>query len=244
MVSVIAGDPRVNENPIGGFTNGVAHAVPGAKVLVDYSHDFSHPSVCAAIANRQIDQGSTSVFADAGACSVGALSTAEVRGVWGVGADEDMSYLGPQILVSTVKRLDRAVDYAVRSYLAGTLPQGHLDIGIERDAVGIVGINGSSSSFDSCEARASPATAHEAMDLLGDALEVIAYAGRNADVLALASSDNSKPRRAGGGAHPFVIGDESCVVAAELLRGGEMDRVQGAQLGRHELTGSIEKRGR
>jgi basic membrane lipoprotein Med (substrate-binding protein (PBP1-ABC) superfamily) len=43
--------------------------------------------------------------------------------------------------VSTVKRLDRAVDYAVRSYLAGTLPQGHLDIGIERDAVGIVGIN-------------------------------------------------------------------------------------------------------
>ena len=53
-----------------------------------------------------------------------------------------MSYLGPQILVSTVKRLDRAVDYAIRSYLAGTLPQGHLDIGIERGAVDIVGVNG------------------------------------------------------------------------------------------------------
>ena len=40
--------------------------------------------------------------------------------------------------MSTVKRLDRAVDYAIRSYLGGTLPQGHLDIGIERGAVDIV----------------------------------------------------------------------------------------------------------
>ena len=61
--------------------------------------------------------------------------------MWGVGADEDKSYLGLQILVSTVKRLDQGVDYAIRSYLAGTLPHGHLDIGIERGAVGIVGIN-------------------------------------------------------------------------------------------------------
>jgi basic membrane lipoprotein Med (substrate-binding protein (PBP1-ABC) superfamily) len=52
-----------------------------------------------------------------------------------------MSDLGPQILVSTVKRLNGAVNYAIRSYLDGTLPRGHLDIGIERDAVGIVGIN-------------------------------------------------------------------------------------------------------
>jgi basic membrane lipoprotein Med (substrate-binding protein (PBP1-ABC) superfamily) len=141
VISLIAGDPRVNGNPIGGFTHGASDAVPGARILEDYSHDFSHPSVCAAIANRQIDRGSTSVFADAGACSVGALSAAGIRGVWGVGADEDMSYLGPQVLVSTAKRLDRATDYVIRSYLAGTLPQGHLDIGIERDAVGIVSIN-------------------------------------------------------------------------------------------------------
>ena len=141
VVSLIAGDAVVNQNQVAGFSNGAAQAVPGATVLEDYSHDFAHPSVCASIANRQIDQGSTAIFADAGACSVGALNVAGVRRVWGVGADEDMSYLGPQILVSTVKRLDRAVDYAIRSDLDGTLPQGHLDIGIERDAVGIVGIN-------------------------------------------------------------------------------------------------------
>jgi basic membrane lipoprotein Med (substrate-binding protein (PBP1-ABC) superfamily)/DNA-binding SARP family transcriptional activator len=141
VVSLIAGDPQVNMNAIAGFSKGAANAVPGAKVLEDYSHDFAHPSVCAAIANRQIDHGSTAVFAAAGACSVGALSAAGVRGVWGVGADQDMSYVGPQMLVSTVKRLDRAVDYAIRSYLHGALPQGHLDIGIERNAVGIVSIN-------------------------------------------------------------------------------------------------------
>jgi basic membrane lipoprotein Med (substrate-binding protein (PBP1-ABC) superfamily)/DNA-binding SARP family transcriptional activator len=141
VVSVIAGDPRVNENPIAGFTHGAEDAVPGAIVLRTYSHDFTHPPVCATIANRQVDRGSAAIFADAGACSIGALSAAGVRGVWGVGADEDMSDLGSQILVSTVKRLGRSVDYAIRAYLGGTLPQGHLDIGIERGAVDIVGIN-------------------------------------------------------------------------------------------------------
>src|SRR4249919_914948 len=122
VVSVIAGNRQVNSNQVAGFVLGATAAVPGATVLEDYSHDFAHPAVCAAIANRQIDHGSTAVFADAGACSVGALTTAGVRGVWGVGADEDMSYLGPQILVSTVKRIDRAADYVIRSYLDGTLP--------------------------------------------------------------------------------------------------------------------------
>jgi basic membrane lipoprotein Med (substrate-binding protein (PBP1-ABC) superfamily) len=140
VVSVIAVNRQVSENQVAGFTLG-ATAVRGARVLVNYSYDFANPAVCERIANRQIDQGSTAVFADAGACSGGALSAAGGRGVWGIGADQDMSYLGPQILVSTVKRLDRAVDYGIRSYLDGTLPQGHLDIGIERGAVGIVGIN-------------------------------------------------------------------------------------------------------
>jgi basic membrane lipoprotein Med (substrate-binding protein (PBP1-ABC) superfamily) len=51
-----------------------------------------------------------------------------------------MTFLLPSTS-STVKRIDRAADYVIRSYLDGTLPQGHLDIGIERDAVGIISIN-------------------------------------------------------------------------------------------------------
>ena len=61
--------------------------------------------------------------------------------MWGIGADVDRSYLGPHVLVSAVKRLDQAVDYAIRAYLDGTLGHGSLDIGIQQDAVGIVGIS-------------------------------------------------------------------------------------------------------
>jgi SARP family transcriptional regulator, regulator of embCAB operon len=141
VLSVVAGDPEVNLDPVTGFSTGATAAVSDATVLQDYSNDFTHPATCAELANRQIDRGSTVVFAAAGGCSIGALTAAGERGVWAVGADRDMSSLGSQILVSTVKRLDQAADYAIRSYLNGTLPQGHLDIGIERDAVGIVGIN-------------------------------------------------------------------------------------------------------
>lgn len=138
-VSMIVSDPVLNENEVKGFSAGAADA--GALVLEDSTHDSSDPSVCEAIANRQIDEGSKAVYADAGACSIGALSAAGEREVWGIGADRNMSYLGPQILVSAVKRLGQAADYAIRAYLDGTLPQGHTDIGIERNAVDIVGIN-------------------------------------------------------------------------------------------------------
>jgi basic membrane protein A len=138
-VSFIGIDRAVSENQEGGFWSGATAA--GANVLIDYSHDVSHPAVCERIANRQIDHGSKAVYAASGTCGLGALSAAEVRGVWGIGADRDRSYLGPHILVSTVKRLGQAVDYTIRGFLDGTLRQGKSDIGIERDATNIVGIN-------------------------------------------------------------------------------------------------------
>ena len=141
MVSVVAGDPGVSENLVAGFQLGAREAVPGAVVLENYSYDFSDPSACEAIANRQIDTGSRLIFAAAGACSVGALSAAAVRGVSAVGVNVDRSHLGPHVLVSVVKHLDRAVEYAIRSYLDGTLDAGSVDIGIERQAVGIADVN-------------------------------------------------------------------------------------------------------
>jgi basic membrane protein A len=139
IVSFIGVDPDLSSNQQAGFSMG-AHAA-GATVLVDYSHDVTHPAVCERIANRQIDEGSRAVYAAAASCSLGALSAAEVRGVWGVGADANRSYLGQHILVSTVKRVGQAVDYSIRGFLDGTLGHGASNIGIERDATNIVGIN-------------------------------------------------------------------------------------------------------
>ena len=69
-----------------------AHAVPGVKVLQDYSHDFSHPSCVRTIANRQIDQGSTRRLRRRRRVQRRRAVGCRTRGVWGVGADEDMSY--------------------------------------------------------------------------------------------------------------------------------------------------------
>ena len=139
IVSFIGVNPDVSSNQQAGFSMGAHDA--GAAVLVDYSFDVTHPAVCERIANRQIDQGSKAVYAAAASCSLGALSAAEVRGVWGVGTDADRSYLGQYILASTVKRLGQAVDYSIRGFLDGTLAHGPSNIGIERDATNIVGIN-------------------------------------------------------------------------------------------------------
>ena len=49
----------------------------------------------------------------AGACGRGALDAARQKGVWGIGLDADMSYLGPHILTSAIKRYDAVVFDAI-----------------------------------------------------------------------------------------------------------------------------------
>jgi basic membrane lipoprotein Med (substrate-binding protein (PBP1-ABC) superfamily)/DNA-binding SARP family transcriptional activator len=142
-VSVVAGMRiPVVKRIVEGFVRGARAAAPGIIVDVSYSGDFVHQPVCERIADRQIDRGSGVVFAAAGTCGLGALSAAGLRGVWGVGADADRSYLGKHILTSTVKRLDRAVLLAVRAFVQGTLPRGgDIHLGLADDAVGITGIS-------------------------------------------------------------------------------------------------------
>jgi basic membrane lipoprotein Med (substrate-binding protein (PBP1-ABC) superfamily) len=141
-ISMVGSFPNVNVNVASPFKDGAKAAVPRIKVIENYSYSLTDQSKCERLANQQIAAGSVVVFADAGACSDGALSAAEFQGVWGVRADQAPSHPAePQILVSTMKNFGQEVDYAIRSYLERTLPRHHLDIGIERGAVGIVGPN-------------------------------------------------------------------------------------------------------
>ena len=115
---------------------------PGSTFGWTTPNDFVDQAICERIANRQIDAGSDVVFAAAGQCGQGALSAAAIRGVWGVGADRDQSYLGPHILASVVKRFDRVVELIVRQFLEGELPAGKTaKIGMREEVVGLVGIN-------------------------------------------------------------------------------------------------------
>ncbi|HEY3069289.1 MAG TPA: BTAD domain-containing putative transcriptional regulator [Gaiellaceae bacterium] len=144
MVSIIVGEPNFPQEQAWarGFSAGARRALPGVIVRVDYSFDYDHKEICERIANRQIDAGSGVVFAAAGDCGLGALSAAGVRGVWGVGGDEDRSYLGPHILASAIKRFDHLVELSVSWYLEGRLPPGKdVELGLADDAVAIVGIS-------------------------------------------------------------------------------------------------------
>jgi basic membrane lipoprotein Med (substrate-binding protein (PBP1-ABC) superfamily) len=126
---------------VDGFARGARRALPSITVLTDYSNEFVRQAACQRIANRQIDDGSEIVFAPAGTCGLGALAAASVRGVLGVGADQDHSYLGGHILASTFKRLDRAVLDSIRWYIEGTLPRGReIVLALDDDAVGVEGI--------------------------------------------------------------------------------------------------------
>jgi basic membrane protein A len=142
-VSVVGGLPVPSVTAlVEGFARGARAARPGITVDVAYSGDFVDQSICERIANRQIDRGSDVVFAAAGTCGLGALSAAGLRGVWGVAADSDRSYLGPYILASTLKRYDRAVLLAIRGFMEGTLPAGKdVELGLDDNAVGITGIS-------------------------------------------------------------------------------------------------------
>ena len=112
------------------------------EILSDYSFEYDDQATCERIANRQIDAGSSVVFATAGDCALGALSAAAIRGVWGVASGSDLSHLGSHILASASVRYDRLVELSVSWYLAGRLPPGgDVELGLVDDAVALVGIN-------------------------------------------------------------------------------------------------------
>jgi DNA-binding SARP family transcriptional activator/basic membrane lipoprotein Med (substrate-binding protein (PBP1-ABC) superfamily) len=143
-VSVVKGVGGVTsvEQLTAGFRAGAHAGRPGIRVLVGNAGTFSDQSRCEELANSQIDAGSKVVFDAAGDCGRGALQAADIRGVWGIGVDEDLSYLGSHILASAVKRLDRGSELAIKLFLDDALPPGgmvHLDLAT--DSVGLVGIN-------------------------------------------------------------------------------------------------------
>lgn len=143
-VSIVVGEPNFPQEYafVRGFSAGARRALPGVKILVDYSYEYDDPAPCEDIANRQIDAGSGVVFASSGDCGLGALRAAGLRGVWGVGSSEDLQHLGPHILASATKRYDRLTELSVDWYLENRLPEGgDVELGLADDAVALVGIN-------------------------------------------------------------------------------------------------------
>jgi basic membrane lipoprotein Med (substrate-binding protein (PBP1-ABC) superfamily) len=141
-VSMIGSYPNVNKNVTCCFGWGATDAVHGIKVLENESYDDTNPAKCERLADNQINEGSLVVFADAGACSAGALGAAGTRSVVGIAADQDpdpsRDSIGAGTLAYTTKNFGQQIDSSIRSYLDHTLQPGHFDIPYTVGAAGFV----------------------------------------------------------------------------------------------------------
>jgi basic membrane protein A and related proteins len=123
---------------IAGYQAGAKKAVPGIRLMNAYSQDWDDLAKCKERALIQIGKGSRTVFQVAGGCGLGALDAAKERGVWGIGVDADQSFLGPHILTSAQKKVDRAVYLTIESVKKGTWRGGRNAVfGLEQGGVGL-----------------------------------------------------------------------------------------------------------
>ena len=123
---------------IAGYQAGARKAAPGIRLLNSYSNDWDDQAKCKELALNQIASGAGVVFQVAGGCGLGALDAARERGVWGIGVDADQSFLGPHVLTSAMKKVDRAVFLTIRSIRDGSWQGGRNAVfGLAEGGVGL-----------------------------------------------------------------------------------------------------------
>jgi basic membrane protein A len=117
-------------------------AVPGTKVVVQYSNDFGAADKCQAVAQNEIGQGAKVLFQVAGGCGIGALKAADAAKLWGIGVDADEYHDAKRILTSAIKKTDIGVYDAVTQAAAGKFQGGtDLLLNLKNNGVGVGRIN-------------------------------------------------------------------------------------------------------
>jgi basic membrane protein A and related proteins len=127
---------------IAGYKFCADKAVPGTKVLVQYSNDFVAADKCLTVGQNEIGQGAKVLFQVAGGCGLGALKAADQGKIWGIGVDSDEYNDAKRVLTSAVKKTDIGVYDAVTQAASGKF-QGGRDIllNLKNNGVGVGRIN-------------------------------------------------------------------------------------------------------
>lgn len=87
---------------------------PNVNVVLGYSNNFTDPTQCSAIADKQYSINHADIlFQVAGGCGIGVLDSATQHGVYSIGVDADQSHdstgaIRPSVITSAVKRVDTA----------------------------------------------------------------------------------------------------------------------------------------
>ncbi len=118
-----------------GFRNGAQCANPDVQVIVDFTNDFTNPTLGATYAENMITDGADVIFAPAGPTGNGAILYSAGQGVWSIGVDADQ-YLSTfdngavtgsdKLLTSAMKRLDTAVVNSIEDLLNGSFTSGNV----------------------------------------------------------------------------------------------------------------------
>jgi basic membrane protein A and related proteins len=125
---------------ISGYIQGAKKANPRITVLANYANDptFSDQAKCKETALGQIQKGTRAIFQVAGGCGLGALDAAKENRIWGIGVDADQLYLGPFMMTSALKRVNRAVEDLTKLAYAGNLKTGgNYNYNLRNDGVGL-----------------------------------------------------------------------------------------------------------
>ena len=109
---------------IAGYRFCAKKAVPGTKVLIDYSQDFVAADKCKTVAENMIGQGAKVLFQVAGGCGLGTLKAAAAAKIWGIGVDKDQYNDAKRVLTSGVKRVDNGVYQAISKAKSGGFKGG------------------------------------------------------------------------------------------------------------------------
>src|SRR5438105_8346669 len=109
---------------IAGYRYCAQKAVPGTKVLINYSQDFVAADKCKTQAQNLIGQGAQVLFQVAGLCGLGTLKAADDAGIWGIGVDQDQYNDAKRVLTSGVKRVDNGVYDAIQQVQQGKFKGG------------------------------------------------------------------------------------------------------------------------
>ena len=127
---------------IAGYQFCAKKAVPGTKVLIDYSQDFVAADKCKTLAENQIARGARVLFQVAGGCGLGTLKAAAAAKIWGIGVDKDQYNDAKRVMTSGVKRVDNGVYQAIQKAKNGGFKKGgNLLFNLKNKGMGVGKIN-------------------------------------------------------------------------------------------------------
>lgn len=130
-----------------GFENGAqavatrsGRPVTVLKAYVGNTPDaFSNPAKGAELARTMYGGSADIIYHAAGASGLGVILTAKERQRWVVGVDVDQSALAPKAVITSMrKRLDLAVENAVKLFDAGSWTGGTITMSLQNNGVDLV----------------------------------------------------------------------------------------------------------